>query len=231
MNYNLIITFIIIDKAELYVNNNKRYFFYIFTKSYKNLLYIIKKYKGVTLMIYKTEQERITQFIEEASKYKTLSLSAEFINWLKEKDFFKKPAAVHHHGNYEGGLFDHSLAVAQSLNSMTNALNLKWQNARAPFVVGMFHDLCKLDDYIKSNSTSSGWEYNEDKCLSGHGDKSIMILAQFMTLTEEEMLCIRFHMGAYNTDDWKFYDKAIRKYETVLWTHTADMYASKVLNI
>ena len=180
-------------------------------------------------MIYKTEHERITQFIEEASKYSTLSLSAEFIDWLREKGFFNKPAAVKHHGNYTGGLFDHSLAVTQSLNSMTKALNLKWQNPRSPFVVGMFHDLCKLEDYVKTADTD-GWAYNNDKILTGHGDKSIMILSQFLTLTEEEILCIRFHMGAYQTDDWNSYDKAIRKYESVLWTHTADMYASKVLN-
>jgi hypothetical protein len=180
-------------------------------------------------MTYKTEQERVTQFIEEASKYSTLSLSAEFIDWLREKGFFNKPAAIKHHGNYTGGLFDHSLAVTQSLNSMTKALNLKWQNPRSPFVVGMFHDLCKLEDYVKTTDTD-GWTYNNDKILTGHGDKSIMILSQFLTLTEEEILCIRFHMGAYQTDDWTAYDKAIRKYESVLWTHTADMYASKVLN-
>ncbi len=181
-------------------------------------------------MTYKTEQERITQFIEEASKYKTLNLSAEFIDWLREKGFFNKPAAIKHHGNYRGGLFDHSLAVAQSLKSMTKALNLDWKNQRSPFVVGMFHDLCKLEDYVKTTDTDD-WAYNNDKILTGHGDKSIMLLSQFMTLTEEEILCIRFHMGAYQTDDWTAYDKAIRKYETVLWTHTADMYASKVLNI
>jgi hypothetical protein len=180
-------------------------------------------------MTYKTEQERITQFIEEASKYNTLSLSAEFIDWLREKGFFNKPAAIKHHGNYPGGLFDHSLAVAQSLHTLTKALNFKWQNQRSPFVVGMFHDLCKLEDYVKTTDTD-GWAYNDDKILTGHGDKSIMILSQFLTLTEEEILCIRFHTGAYQTDDWNSYDKAIRKYESVLWTHTADMYASKVLN-
>ncbi len=180
-------------------------------------------------MTYKTEQERIQAFIDEASKYSTLSITEEGINWLLEKGFFNKPAAIKHHGNYTGGLFDHSLVVAQSLGTMTKAFNLKWQAERSPFVVGMFHDLCKLDDYIKPNNTGD-WAYNNDKILAGHGDKSIMLLSQLLTLTEEEILCIRFHMGAYQTDDWTAYDKAIRKYETVLWTHTADMYASKVLN-
>jgi hypothetical protein len=182
-------------------------------------------------MVYKTEQERITQFIDEASKYENLNLSEEFIAWLKEQGFFTKPAALKHHGNYEGGLFDHSLAVAQSLLTMTGALNLKWQNSRSPFIVGMFHDLCKLDDYaVKQEDSGKFFWYNNDKILNGHGDKSLIMLSQFLRLTEEEILCIRFHMGAYQTDDWNAYDKAIKKYETVLWSHTADMYASKVLN-
>ena len=179
-------------------------------------------------MTYKTEQERIAQFMHEVSKYEGLSISVEFLNWLKERGFFTHPAAIKHHGNYTGGLFDHSLANVQSLTTITKALNLEWQNARSPFVVGMFHDLCKLEDYVKTDPDT--WAYNNDKILTGHGDKSVIMLSQFMTLTEEEILCIRFHMGAYQTDDWNAYDKAIRKYETVLWTHTADMYASKVLN-
>lgn len=182
-------------------------------------------------MIKNSQQERITKFIEEASKYKTLNISTEFIDWLRENDFFKKPTAMNHSGNYEGGLFDHSLAVAQSLNSMTKALNLKWTNPRSPFIIGMFHDLYKLDDYVRSTVMPCGWDYNENKSLSGHGEKSIMILSQFMTLTEEEILCIRYHRGAYQKDDWNLYDNAIRKYETILWAHTADTYASKVLNI
>jgi hypothetical protein len=105
----------------------------------------------------------------------------------------------------------------------------------------MFHDLCKIDSYT-DESASEGtngiahiseepkWVYNKNQLLKGHGDKSIMLLSQFINLTEEEILCIRFHMGAYETDDWNSYDKAIRKYETVLWTHTADMWAAKVVN-
>lgn len=175
-----------------------------------------------------TEQDRVMTFIQEANQ-NGATISTSFLNWLKEKGFFNKPAAIKHHGNYTGGLFDHSLAVAQSLIKITRNMGITWQNARSPFVVGIFHDLCKLEDYTKATDGAE-WTYNNDKILSGHGDKSIMLLSQFMTLTEEEILCIRFHMGAYQTDDWNAYDKAIKKYETVLWSHTADMYASKVLN-
>jgi 23S rRNA maturation-related 3'-5' exoribonuclease YhaM len=175
-----------------------------------------------------TTQERLDLLVDESIKNNT-PISLGFLDWLQKNGFFNKPAALKHHGNYSGGLFDHSLAVANKLSEMTNTMNIKWQNPRSPYIVGMFHDLCKLEDYHKI-ADGGEWVFNNDKILAGHGDKSIMLLSQFMTLTEEEILCIRFHMGAFQTDDWAAYDKAIRKYESVLWTHTADMYASKVLN-
>jgi hypothetical protein len=166
------------------------------------------------------------------------------MNYLIEQGFFMKPAAVKHHGNYTGGLFDHSVEVTGCLVEMTEKFGIEWQNPRSPYIVGMFHDLCKLDDYVDENaegvvvmgtgspiSKNPKWAYNSNKILKGHGDKSVMMLSQFMTLTEEEILCIRFHMGAYQTDEWEQWDAAIRKYETVLWTHTADMYASKVKGV
>ena len=132
----------------------------------------------------------------------------------------------------------------EDLVEMTERLGVEWQNPRSPYIVGMFHDLCKMDDYVDENATdivmmgtgspisnNPKWTYNPDKILKGHGDKSIIMLSQFMTLTEEEIMCIRFHMGAYQTDEWEQWDAAIRKYETVLWTHTADMYASKVKGV
>jgi hypothetical protein len=72
---------------------------------------------------------------------------------------------------------------------------------------------------------------SDDSILKGHGDKSVMLLSRFITLTEEEIFCIRFHMGACQTEDWNSYGKAIEKYQTVLFTHTADMYASRVKGV
>ena len=161
-------------------------------------------------------------------------LSEQIREFLDKVDFFRKPAAIKYHGNYTGGLFDHSLAVAETLVKMTNEFGIKCQNPRSPYIVGLFHDLCKTEDYINTNEDKlapATWQYNNDKLLKGHGDKSIMMLSQLITLTEEEVLCIRYHMGAYETEEWNEYDKAIKKYETVLWTHTADMYASKVMGI
>lgn len=181
--------------------------------------------------------ERVQSFIDFMNENGTPLISVDFLDWLIEKGFFTKPAAIKYHGNYTGGLFDHSKAVAETLVLFTEKLGLNWENPRSPYIIGMFHDLCKIDDYItETNEEIDGedenvkWSYNNNKILKGHGDKSIMLLSQFINLTEEEIFCIRFHMGAYETENWDSYDKAIRKYETVLWTHTADMFASKILN-
>lgn len=186
-----------------------------------------------------TKERNISIFLNDfadviKSETGELLISSELLAWLDEHNFFVSPAAIKYHGNYTGGLFEHSFAVAQKLVELTKQLNLSWQNPRSPYIVGMFHDLCKVDDYrvegAALDSEEYVWGYNNDKILKGHGDKSIMFLSQFLTLTEEEILCIRYHMGAYETDDWDSYDKAIKKYENVLWTHTADMWVSKVLN-
>lgn len=161
-------------------------------------------------------------------KDNTPIVSADMVDWLIDEGFFEKPASINHHGNYDGGLFEHSQAVMTSLNVMTDKFGLKWEHERSPYIVGMFHDLCKMDDYIEVDGV---WKHNDNKILTGHGDKSIIMLSQFMKLTEEEIFCIKFHMGAYDTDSWSAYDKAIWKYENVLWTHTADMYASKVIDV
>lgn len=53
-----------------------------------------------------------------------------------------------------------------------------------------------------------------------------------LSLTEEERLCIRWHMGAFDDkENWNCYGAAIEEYPNVLWTHTADMVASRVLGV
>lgn len=152
-------------------------------------------------------------------------ISQVFYDWLIKNGFKTAPASTKYHGAYEGGLYEHSNAVTNDLVYMTEKLGLKWQRPESPYIVGMFHDLCKIDAY-KLNDF--GYQHNDDVLLKGHGNKSVMLLSQFMTLTEEEIMCIRYHMGAYEIDDWKQFDLAIKKYPNVLFTHTADMSASKL---
>lgn len=90
------------------------------------------------------------------------------------------------------------------LVELSAANALKWKRPASPFIVGMFHDLCKIDQY-RGTCCKDGalhdhivdWEYNPNTLFKGHGDKSIILLSQFLTLTDEEVACIRYHMGAF----------------------------------
>lgn len=173
---------------------------------------------------------------------------AGFAQDLKANGFFTAPASTKYHGAFEGGLFEHSRNVTQILVTLTADNGLAWQRPESPYIIGMFHDLCKIDLYrhpefsivlhtmnangheeIREADTSK-WEHNPNTLLKGHGDKSVMLLSQYLQLTLEEILCIRYHMGAFvDRDEWADYTRAIHRFDTVLWTHHADMIASHIL--
>ena len=128
--------------------------------------------------------------------------------------------------------------VMNLLVELSAANALKWKRPASPFLVGMFHDLCKIDQYRIDNSTPytagepTRYEYNPNTMYKGHGDKSIILLSQFTTLTDEETACIRYHMGAFTEkEEWRDYTRAVHAFPNVLWTHQADMLASHVVGI
>ena len=166
----------------------------------------------------------------------------DMVDYLITTGFFTAPASTKYHGNYEGGLLEHSYMVTKYLLTLTQDNHLTWKNPRSPYIVGMFHDLCKIDQYRHPASRlivdgvsvmdSFKWEYNPDTLLKGHGDKSVMLLSQFYTLTDEEIMCIRYHMGAFtDKSEWNDYTRAVSQYPNVLWTHQADMLASHVAGV
>ncbi len=169
-------------------------------------------------------------------------VTTELLNKIEQMGYFTKPASINHHGNEEGGLFNHSFNVAEILNKLTDQNNLHWEREESPLIVGLFHDLCKLDDYIwvvdeepveyfggSRRGGSGHWAYNPEQFIKGHGDKSVMIASTLIQLTEEEMYCIRFHMGAFTDKaEWTYYTQAIHRFPNVLWAHQADMMAAHI---
>ena len=153
-------------------------------------------------------------------------------NLLELVGFFSAPASSVFHGAYPGGLFDHSFEVTKALVDLTEKLSLKWEDPRSPYVVGMLHDLCKIDAYIINDDGTI--TKNQAMLLNGHGDKSVILAGYLLKalgteLTEEETLCIRWHMGAYDDkENWPKLNEAIKKYPNVLYAHTADMIASQI---
>jgi len=157
-------------------------------------------------------------------------ITKDVMEWLYVNYYFVAPASVHHHLNSDGGLFAHSYHVAGKLIDLTDRLGLIWDRPQSPFLIGMLHDVCKCDDYIKLDGV---WKYKDkkEKMYDGHGVKSVLMLAGHVNLTESEAACIRFHMGSYTTDteEWNRYNLAMQKYPNVLWTHTADNYAAQII--
>ena len=107
------------------------------------------------------------------------------------------------------------------------------------FRSSLLHDVCKANFYkagtrnVKNPETGI-WEavpsYSiEDKFPMGHGEKSVFIINQFMKLTVEEALAIRWHMGGFD-DAVKggshSMGNAYEMYPLALLLHVADMKAT-----
>lgn len=172
----------------------------------------------------------------------------ELANKLERVNFFVAPASINYHGNHDGGLYEHCNEVTFQLLYLTKRLDLTWNRPESPYIVGMLHDLCKCDDYVKlpveikwgdsitcsyNSPTEKHWEYNKNGLLPGHGEKSVIMARNiYGYLTEEEIMCIRWHMGAFDDkSNWQYYSGAVAKYPNVLFTHTADMIASQISTI
>lgn len=177
-------------------------------------------------------------------------INKTMMDWLESIGYFLAPAAVKHHGNYPGGLLMHSIEVAEQLVNITKSMGLEWDRKDSPLIVGLLHDLCKVDEYYFEteeearlfvldrpvHTGKSSWKpaYNKNQMYKGHAGKSIDLINRFAMehpgkfyLTPQEEMCIRFHMGAFTaSEEWKYYSEACRMDANVLWTHTADMLAS-----
>ena len=192
------------------------------------------------------EKEKYPEVIEELSpmeleirKHQCCAMLKNFFDqktfekimkYIEETDFLYAPASTKYHGAVPGGLYDHSYDMVQELVYLTKALNLKWEKPRSPIIVGLFHDLCKVNKY-RISEDGTKYEYIPKNYQEGHGSLSVEIIKTLINdLTKEEELCILYHMGAYEMNKWKEYDEAIRQYPNVLYTHTADMHSSKINN-
>lgn len=97
-------------------------------------------------------------------------------------------------------------------------------------ICGLLHDLCKIDAYRQEEGQQGKTEYQLTKNFpAGHGEKSVILILQFMHLTQEEILAIRWHMGQYD-----FYargggydvDNAFHQCKLAVMLHLADMMAT-----
>jgi hypothetical protein len=133
--------------------------------------------------------------------------------YLDSTDFYRAPASTRYHGSYAGGLVSHSIEVYHSLVSeMQFIYGPDWEkrySLETITIVSLFHDLCKIGRYKSGtrnvkDATTGEWvekvvyEYNPDYITMGHGAKSVIIIMDFMALSESEKSAIYWHMGPYD---------------------------------
>ena len=162
------------------------------------------------------------------------------IDFLNKSDFFTAPASTRFHGAYEGGLLEHSLKVYEIFKEKikNSGLNTKEDTI---IIAALLHDICKSNfyktDYRNAKNARGEWEkvpyYTVDDTIPyGHGEKSVMMLTEYMKLTNEEKYAIRWHMGF--TEPKELYGtigEAYKKYPAALLLHEADLEATYFYNI
>ncbi len=177
-----------------------------------------------------SQKSRVQDFIEIMSAGIGETAARAMAEKLEGIGFFSAPASTKYHAAYEGGLYDHSCEVTFALLNLTKRLDLRWSRPESPYLVGMLHDLCKCDQYEQNED--GGFSWRADQVLCGHGDKSAILALQLYPLNIEEVMCIRWHMGAYtDKSEWGYLGAAIEQYPNVLYTHTADMIASRIRGV
>ena len=132
----------------------------------------------------------------------------KLLKWLEESDFYRAPASTRFHGNYEGGLLDHSLNVFEELVRLCDIYKVE-ASLETLTIIALFHDVCKANFYKQEkknvkNPNTGMWEEKliwkiDEKIPLGHGEKSCMILQWFIKLSIEELLAIRWHMGGFDS--------------------------------
>ena len=151
------------------------------------------------------------------------------IDFLNCSDFFEAPASTRFHGCYKGGLLEHSMKVYEILKTKT-------EDSDSVKIIALLHDICKANfykvDYRNAKNEQGVWEkvpyYTVDDTIPyGHGEKSVMMLSEFIKLTPEERYAIRWHMGF--TEPKELYTtigQAYKKYPIALLVHEADLEAT-----
>ena len=164
------------------------------------------------------------------------------INFLEKSDFFVAPASTKFHGDYEGGLVEHSLKVYEILSKKMKNLDIDLKISEDTLkIVALLHDICKVNfykiEYRNAKNAARVWEkvpyYTvEDTIPYGHGEKSVMMLTEYIKLTPEEKYAIRWHMGFSEPKEiYSTLGQAIKKYPLILLLNEADLEATYFFNI
>lgn len=198
-------------------------------------------------------QELIEKFEQLLTSVKRDGID-KLLAYIRKSDFYRAPASTRFHSCHEGGLLEHSLNLYECLLSKKQnpiwAEVLREINDDSLILVALLHDLCKSYLYIpeyknKKVYSDTGTKKDEggrfdwqavkgysvdDKIPYGHGEKSVMMIEEFVKLKPIERYAIRWHMGFTEPKEyWNTLTAAIKKYPVILALHQADLEATYLL--
>lgn len=172
----------------------------------------------------------------------------KLIKYLASSDFYTAPASTRFHGNYAGALAEHSINVAALFLEKNQQLGLGFPENTC-LLAALCHDLCKVNFYAVeyknqkvydergSKSDAKGrfdWQtvpcfVVEDSFPCGHGEKSVIMLQNFLRLTQDEILLIRWHMGPFAAANEYDFSSALKFRPEIAGLYTADLEASALM--
>ena len=175
----------------------------------------------------------------------------DVIEGLEGMGFFIAPASANHHLNIEGGLLLHSLNTCKAALMVWEGMKalepglVKEVGRDSVIIASLLHDVCKSDIYVRSvkkrKNALGMWEDCEGYKVTyknfpmGHGEKSVILLfCNGLEMTDDEMLAIRWHMGAWGInmnsyEDQRCYDTSRKLYPLVAIIQAADSLAASIM--
>ena len=206
---------------------------------------LIERYESLLKSTNRDGIDKLIEFIRKSDFY-TAPASTRFHNC-------HEGGLLEHSLNVYDCLYNKVKSTDVFKNALSDSAKEFWDTddfEKTIIIVALLHDLCKMFMYEvemknkkiysdhgskKDNQGRYDWEsvpgYTvNDRVPYGHGEKSVMMIEQFITLTKEERFAIRWHMGFTEPkENWNTLNAAIRMYPLVLAVHEADLEATYML--
>ena len=191
----------------------------------------------------KTIEENKEEFIKIFKENINREGADKLLDYLLNiSDFFVAPASGRRHSAFEGGLCFHSLNVYKRFKRIIeseygeNYKDIISDESIA--IISLLHDLCKVNTYTvdyRNQKVDGQWiqvpyfAYN-NSLPYGHGEKSVMLISEFIKLSKEELYAIRWHMGGFEPkENHNYVSKTYEKYQLAVYAHMADIMATYIL--
>jgi len=168
----------------------------------------------------------------------------ELMQYLEgETDFFIAPSSTKYHDARDGGLLHHSLSTYHNLVTLSGTFAGDYPEESLK-IIGLLHDICKANFYkisvrnVKKELPGGFSEWVKEPYIDiddqfplGHGEKSTILLLRHISLTDTEIMAIRWHMMAYDDIRCSYagnlaITNACTKFPVIVLMHIADLSAS-----